>query len=339
MGETKNRFVTPLLPALPDFCQNVVPTNRAVDQWLIGDRWPDGPRCPDCGSSDVAAEMPQFDENETWFRCADCRRFFTVRTNHFTADPDISCRHWLLAIRLMVSESVFWSEAQIAHFLGLNEATTGLVIHAIHHQMQLPDPPPLESISKVFEVDEAYWPKHMDSADGERFAHRLYTVVVLERATGQVRIWVVADRDARTMVPILRRSGVGAGATLNCDGNVVYITAARNLSARRRWVNHDKYEWVRVDDPTVHINGAEAGFAWMRRALRNVELSQENLARYAAHAQFMINSRHIPVIDRIRELVAREHGPLTNERIQAEQTRFAPRTSSPRPIHPDLWSR
>ena len=58
------------------------------------------------------------------------------------------------------------------------------------------------------------------------------------------------------------------------------------------------------------------------------EISQENLARYAAHVEFMINRREIPVLDRMQELASREHGSLTPERITVERNRFAPRTPS-----------
>ena len=312
---------------LPNFFDTVASTQRAAERLLIKYRWPYGPRCPHCDSPDVEEERPQNEEAETRFRCTSCGSFFTVRTNHFTAYPAVSFCQWLLAMYLMVSEPRFRSEAQIAHFLGLDHRTTSLVIHAIHLQMQVPDPPPLESVAGVFEVDEAYCPKHMGSAEGERFAQRLYTVLVLDRTSRQVRIWVTRDRTAMTMLRILLRSGVGPGCTLYSDGLYVYRLAARwLLLARHCWVNHTEYEYVSVDDPAVHINGAESCFAWMRHALRRIEISQENLARYVAQAEFMFNQRYVPVLDRMRELVSREHGSLTPERITAERNRFAPRT-------------
>ncbi len=311
---------------LPNFFDTVASTQRAAERWLIKYRWPDGPRCPHCDSPDVEEERPQNEEAETRFRCTSCSSFFTVRTNHFTAYPAVSFCQWLLAMYLMVSEPRFRSEARIAHFLGLDHRTTSLVIHAIHLQMQVPDPPPLESVAGVFEVDEAYWAKHMGSAEGERFAQRLYTVLVLDRTSRQVRIWVTRDRTAMTMLRILLRSGVGPDSVLYSDGLYVYRPAARWLLAKHRWCNHKIYEYVNVDDPNIHINNAESCFAWMRHALCRIEISQENLARYVGQTEFMINWREVPVLDRMQELASREHGSLTHERIAAERHRFAPRT-------------
>ena len=320
---------------LPDFFETVASTERTAEQWLIKYRWPEGVHCPHCGSPDVREEEPQNEATATRFQCISCSRFCTVRTNHFTAYPAaVSFRHWLLAMYLMVSEPRFRSEAQIANFLGLDHRVTSLVIHAIHLQMQMvvSDAPPPEIVAGVIEADEACWPKHLNSPDGERFAQRLYTVLVLDRASRQVRIWVVMDRSAETMVPILAQSGVGPRSTLYSDGLDVYKVAARCLLAKHGWVNHGAYEYVSMDDPAVHINGAESCFAWMRQALRRIDISQENLTRYVAQAELILNRREVPVIDRMRELASREHGSLTPGRIRAERYRFAPRTPSATPI-------
>ena len=339
---------------LPDFFETVAATGREVAQWLIKCRWPDGVRCPHCGSHDTREEASQNAETEPWFRCTSCGQPFTVRTNHFTAYPAISLRHWLLAMRLMVSGPQFWSEAQIAHFLGLDHATTRLVIHAIHLQMRAPGPlppksvmgvfegqvPPLESLAQVFEADEAYWPKHQDSVDGAKFAQQLYTVLVLERASRQIRIWVVPDRTAEVMIRVLNQSGVGPGSTLYSDGLPAYRCVSNLLRLVHGWVNHSCNVYVDLEDPSIHINGAESAFAWMRHALGRVEVSQENLARYAAQVEFLFNRRETPVIDLMRELASREHGSLTPERLAVGRYRFA--RDSKRNRHPSfapLWGR
>ena len=328
---------------LPEFFKTVAPNDRTAQRVLIKWRWPDGARCPHCDSRDVEEERPQDEAAEIRFRCRSCSRFFTVRTGHFTAYPEaVSLQQWLLAMYLMVSKPRFWSEEQIAHFLGLDHLTTALVIHAIHLQMQAPDPPslrgilvptpPPESAGRTFEADEALWPKHWNSAVGERFQQRLYTVVVLDRKSRQVRIRVTRDRTTLTILRILLRSGVGPDSILYSDGLYVYRLAARYLLARHYWVNHGIYEYVSIDDPDTHINGAESCIGWMRQALRRIEISQENLTRYTTHVEYMINRREVPVLDRMQELASREHGSLTAERIRAERDRFAPRPPRATPV-------
>ena len=60
---------------LPDFFETTSSTQRTADRWLIKYRWPDGPRCPHCGSPDVEEERPQTAEAETRFRCGSLRSF------------------------------------------------------------------------------------------------------------------------------------------------------------------------------------------------------------------------------------------------------------------------
>ena len=211
---------------LPELFGTLLRTNRSAQRWLIQQRWPDGPRCAHCGSTEVGEVTPQDEDAEIRFRCESCGEHFTVLTNHFTAYPDVSFRHWALAMYLTVSEPQFWSEEQLARFLGLDQRTTYLVVHAIHLQVTVSDLPPLESLEGVFEADEACWPKHMKSAEGERFTQRLYTILALERASRQVRLWVVSDRCAGTIKAILRWSGVRRGHTPYSDGWEPYLRCA-----------------------------------------------------------------------------------------------------------------
>ena len=57
------------------------PNDAAVDAWLSKHRWPDGVKCPHCGSSDVndSAKHPGI-PNAKRCRNKRCRRFFSVRT-------------------------------------------------------------------------------------------------------------------------------------------------------------------------------------------------------------------------------------------------------------------
>ena len=336
------------------FFETVAANEREAAQWLSQRRWPDGERCPHCGSRDIDIRgatggldtLPQY-------RCRSCSQPFTVRTRHFTAYPAVSLRHWLLAMRLMVSEPRFWSEAQIARFLGLDRVTTSLIIHAIHIQMRAPGPiplesvigvfeaevPPLESVGRVFEADEAFWPKHEYGVDGVNFTHQLFTISALERESRQVRLFVASDRTANTILRALAQSGLGPGCTLYSDGLRAYLFVATLLSLSHGWVNHSA-EYVKSGQKWVHINGAESVFAWMRHALGQVELSQQNLPRYVTQAEYLFNRRQIPVIDLMRELASREHGSLTPERLAVERSRFrvAPDSDSKsNRLPPPLW--
>ena len=320
---------------LPEFVETMAQTAALAEQTLIKARWRDGVRCPHCNSADIRKEDAREEGCATAFRCGSCAKTFTVRTNHFTEyPPTVPFQTWLLALYLMVSEPQFLSEQQMAHYLGVDQAIANLMIHSIHWQMRDADPMPLGSSVGVLkvEVDESYWPKHQDSAASERFTLQLYMIVLLERSSRQVRTTVVSARTIENMLTFLRSHDPGEASVFYffTDGLGLYPALVRFL---RRFhgvvvihgvVDHSAKEYVNLDDPDIHINGAESFFAWARRALSNVEYSQENLARYTDHIEFIFNHRLVSVVERMERLMSREHGPLTPGRIQAEQRRFPP---------------
>ena len=323
---------------LPEFVEKMAQTPTAAEQTMIKARWRDGIRCPHCNSADIRKEGARDEGGATRFRCGPCAKTFTVRTKHFTEYPTtVPLQTWLVALYLMVSEPRFLSEQQMAHYLGVDQATAHLMIHCIHWQMRGTDPIPLGSSMEVLkaEMDESYWPKHWNSAAGERFTRQLYMIALLDRSSRQVRTTVVSARTVEKMLSFLRSHDLGEASALYLmtDGLRRYETLVLLLSricglhgvaVIHGVADHSAKAYVNPDDPDIHVNGAESFFAWARRALSNVEYSQENLARYTDHVEFMFNHRLVPVAERMARLMSRENGPLTPGRIQAERHRFPP---------------
>ena len=323
---------------LPEFVEKMAQTPTAAEQTLIRARWRDGVRCPRCNSADIRKADAHDEAGATAFRCGPCAQTFTVRTNHFTEyPPTVPLQTWLVALYLMVSEPRFLSEQQMAHYLGVKQTTAHLMIHSIHWQMRDTDPIPLGISAVVLkaEVDESYWPKHRNSAAGERFTRQLYMIALLDRSSRQVRTTVVSERTIPEMLRFLRSHDLGETSVLYLitDGLRHYKALARLLSRICRSygvdvihgvVDHSAKKYVNPADPDIHINGAESFFAWARRALSSVEYSQENLARYTDHVEFMFNHRLVPVAERMERLMSRENGTLTPGRIQAARRQFPP---------------
>ena len=319
---------------LPEFVERMAQTPTAAEQTLIKARWPYGTHCPHCNSAEVRAEDTWAEEDQTTFRCRPCAKTFTVRTNHFTEyPPGIPIQTWLVALYLMVSEPRFLSEQQMARYLGVDQATAHLMIHSIHFQMQDTYPLPLQAPNGLLkvEMDESFWPKHWKSEAGRRFNRQLYMIALLDRSSGQVRITVAPSRTVKDLLSLLAPhdlKGV-SDMILYTDGLRDYATLAELLrktfgvAVRHGVVNHNAKEYVSLVDPDCHVNGLESLFAWIRHALSNVEISQENIARYAVHCEAMFNHRRLPVIERMEMVMARENGVLTEGRICRERKRFS----------------
>ena len=78
------------------------PNDATAEAWFVKIRWPHGPACPYCGSTNVLsgakhATMP--------FRCREkgCRKRFSVRTGAVMQSSNLDYQVWAMAIYLCLT--------------------------------------------------------------------------------------------------------------------------------------------------------------------------------------------------------------------------------------------
>ena len=79
------------------------PDDESAASWIVGARWPDGPKCPHCGSDRVQAgaahpTMP--------FRCCACRKRFSVRTGTVMADSKLGYQVWVAIATYLLTTGI-----------------------------------------------------------------------------------------------------------------------------------------------------------------------------------------------------------------------------------------
>ena len=85
---------------------------------LEASRWPNGPYCPHCGSTNVHRMAG---ETQTgMFLCNDCRDKFTARVGSVMARSHIPVHKWLLAMHLMAASKKGMSSKQLQRMLGVS---------------------------------------------------------------------------------------------------------------------------------------------------------------------------------------------------------------------------
>ena len=72
-----------------------IPDEAAAEAWFVQRRWPDGVRCPDCGSDRVS---PRRTRKPQPFRCRACRYDFSVKTGTVMHSANISLRKLAIAL-------------------------------------------------------------------------------------------------------------------------------------------------------------------------------------------------------------------------------------------------
>jgi len=64
-------------------------------------RWPEGLKCPDCGSTDVQTRQKNHRNCFHRYRCKECGRWFTDTTGTFLEASNVSLSRWVYLIREM----------------------------------------------------------------------------------------------------------------------------------------------------------------------------------------------------------------------------------------------
>jgi transposase-like protein len=108
-------------------------TAEAAREWLERMRWPKGPICPHCGTSDQAYAIRKVG----WYRCAEkeCRKDFSVTVGTVMERSHIALNKWLIAFHLACSSKTRISTHQLRRSLNLDYKSAWFLAHRIHRAM------------------------------------------------------------------------------------------------------------------------------------------------------------------------------------------------------------
>ena len=111
-------------------------TFQGVLQWsdeqckdfLASMRWPDGVRCPKCGSTDepyiIQRKSASKNKVNSLYRCRSCRKQFTATVGTIFEDSKIPLNKWMAALFLMCSSKKGISAHQLFRLLDLGSYRT-----------------------------------------------------------------------------------------------------------------------------------------------------------------------------------------------------------------------
>jgi len=106
-----------------------LPDEQSAREWLEDIRRPDGKRrCPFCAGSrtyHVENEQPMP------YRCSDCRKYFSVRTDMVRERSKVPLRKWVIAIYLLSSARKGMSSIALHKAIGVTQNTAWLMAQRI----------------------------------------------------------------------------------------------------------------------------------------------------------------------------------------------------------------
>lgn len=275
---------------------------QVAAEYLESIRWPNGPVCPHCGEAERKAyRLNVKGTTRRLWKCAKCRKQFTVMVGTIFEDSHIALNKWLLAFYLLCSSKKGMSAHQLHRMLGVTYKSAWFMAHRIRYAME--QPPFARLLVGTVEADETYVggkprrsnkvaykpldPREPDKRRTGRGSPNKVPVVALVERGGEVRSMRLANVTSDSLGGAIRRH-VSREAHLRTDSYPAYKQVGTEY-AGHEYVNH-AVEYVRGD---AHTNTAENFFSILKRGINGIyhHVSEAHLPRYLAEFDFRYNTR------------------------------------------------
>jgi transposase-like protein len=274
---------------------------KAAD-YLESIRWPDGqPVCPHCGDRERKHYKLPNKTRRLW-KCAACRKQFTVTVGTIFERSHVPLNKWLLAFYLLCSSKKGMSAHQLHRMLGVTYKSAWFMAHRIREAMT--QPPFQTRLTGTVEVDETYVGGKPRRANRRQYkpldpskpdprlsktgrGTEKTPVVALVQRDGRVYSQRLANVTSATLKGVIRKH-VDLSARIMTDAFKSYSGLADEYAGHFT-VNHLD-EYVRGE---VHTNTAENFFSILKRGIDGVyhHVSEAHLPRYLAEFDFRYNNR------------------------------------------------
>jgi transposase-like protein len=283
---SKNIKPTSLIEAIRYFSDLDVCTDFVANL-----RWPDGPACPRCGST----EYSYLTTRRLW-KCKGCKKQYSVKLGTIFEDSPLGLDKWLPAVWLIANSKNGISSHELGRALGTTQKSAWFMLHRIRLAMQTGS---FLKLSGEVEVDETYIggkARNMHAAARRRIpqgrsigptANKTPVLGMRERS-GKVRAEVVPNVSKKEVQPRVRES-ITPGSTLYTDAFSSY--AGLDGDFVHQVIDHtEKYVEGRV-----HTNGIENFWSLLKRGLHGTYVSVEpfHLFRYLDERVLTYNLRDL----------------------------------------------
>lgn len=284
-----------------------IPDEQAAIDYFRAILWKNGEHCPHCGHDKVYA----FSDKRT-FKCAECRKRFSLRIGTIFEDTKIEFRKWLAAIWLVTSHGKGVASTTLATDIGVTQKTAWFMLHRLRHAARTRSfNRPLRG---TVEVDEGYFGgkdsnKHLRKRGKTK---KVLTMGLLERG-GELRVFPINSTNEMRGVVV---DQVREGSRLMTDD----ATAFSGLEALydRKSFSHKRHQYG--DGADGHTNSIEGLWALVKRKIYGIHhwVSPKHLDRYLDEVVWRYNRRAVTGGNRIAEFLGRVDGRLTYQGLIAE---------------------
>jgi transposase-like protein len=217
-------------------------TKQRFREWFEDHIWPDGPKCPHCGSfGEGVTRMFGKAHRPGCFQCNACREQFTVTVGTVMERSKIPLHIWLKAMYLLSASKKGMSTHQLHRMLGVSLKSTWFLMHRIREAMREPYfGTQMGGVLKPVQADETFIGRRTSRAGEKRqrgYAEKEPVVTLVDGK--QARSFHVPEVNAATLKPILREQITSWRSIPTFQVSMAGCCArSGSLGSIRRWQPH-----------------------------------------------------------------------------------------------------
>ena len=266
-------------------------TERACERYLFSWRWPEGFRCPRCGSGEATRLTTR-----PVYQCRDCRKQTSVTAGTVLHRSKIPLHKWFWGILLVARHKTSISALQLQRDLSVAYNTAWFMLHRIRSSFDESVGWPLKG---EVEIDESLiGAKGKGDRPGKDPGHKAIVVGAVqlgeEKKRGRhwkgVRLRHVADYSSKELGTFVR-DHVEPGSVLLTDGWRAY-QHLEGQGYQRESDPSSQYtrSQLRVQNPLPHVHLLFSNLkTWLAGTFHGV--SHKYLPRYLAEFSYRLNRR------------------------------------------------
>lgn len=293
-------------------------TEQIAIEYFQNMRWEKGKVCPHCSKDKVY----KFSDN-TRFKCASCRKQFTVKVGTIFEDSKIQLRKWFIAIYLITSHKKGISSHQLAKDLKVTQKTGWFMLHRIRFALNQGSFETLGSEDgSIVEIDETFVggknknrhaDKKVENSQGRSVKDKTPILGMIERG-GILKAMQIPDTKSETIQPIIDKE-VKAGCVVMTDEWWGYNKLHKAL--KHALVNHGANEYVIGD---IHTNTIEGFWSLFKRSIIGIYhfASSKHIQKYVDEAVFRYNTRGFKEDQRVNFMLTKTNCRLTYRNLIAK---------------------
>ncbi len=222
-------------------------SEAACVEYLERLRWPEGFRCPACGS-----EQAWRTGSGLWL-CASCRRKTSVTAGTIFHRSHLPLTQWFAAVWFVCSQKTGVSALGLQRVLGFGSYRTAWSwMHKLRRAMVRPERDLLGGVGVAVELDQTFVGGRSSGGRRARYETKAEVTIAVERqhpkGLGRVRMRRITSQHRKQDIYAFAREVIAPGTILYTDGDTLYHGLASELD-----ITHEPIALVHAADPAHEV--------------------------------------------------------------------------------------